>query len=48
MIFVCVCVCLEYINSQEVQHDLPLIHEWQQLQGEDAPQVIFRIKFLVN
>ncbi|OAO99244.1 GA1 [Arabidopsis thaliana] len=29
----------EYINSQEVQHDLPLIHEWQQLQGEDAPQI---------
>ncbi|KAF8116486.1 hypothetical protein N665_0017s0043 [Sinapis alba] len=28
----------EYPNSQEIQHDLPLIH-WQQLQGDDAPQI---------
>ncbi|KAL0712623.1 hypothetical protein Bca4012_019601 [Brassica carinata] len=27
----------EYPNSQEIQHDLPLIH-WQQLQGDDDPQ----------
>ncbi|ESQ37954.1 hypothetical protein EUTSA_v10029352mg, partial [Eutrema salsugineum] len=28
----------EYITSQETQHELPLI-QWQQLQGEDAPQI---------